>query len=97
MIDLCLRITGICIGILDFRFVLILLSRVRTFGPESRYSVPFFSNGNHDYQVVSIQGPERGETNVHQRYEPITVGEHIRRRIRDTHVDLEKERPKADK
>lgn len=63
--------------------------RVRSQGSGSRYSVPFFFNGNYDFQIDPI--PILGENST-LVYESITVGEHIKKRLRDTHVDVDEDK-----
>jgi isopenicillin N synthase-like dioxygenase len=54
--------------------------------PISRYSIPFFFNGNHDMAVKCLNLKVDGFDST--SYEPITVGEHIRQRTVLSHVDL---------
>jgi len=65
--------------------------RVILDAPVSRYSVPFFFNGSYDFTIRSFpalvnEAACQGKT-IEQ--EPITVGEHIKHRIRMTHTDVQ--------
>ena len=51
--------------------------------------MPFFFDGNYGFKIVPIQLPYNEKLNGRQQYDEITVGEYIRKRIRDTHVDME--------
>jgi len=52
-------------------------------GEQSRYSVAFFIVGNPDYVIECL--PVCKEEGEEPKYKPVTVGEHLMNRVRETY------------